>query len=229
MIFWSHRGFPGIENSLSAFNHACSSGISHFETDLHVTKDQVLVLAHDPTIGRVAGVDHAISELTLKELQNFPIQQTEPWCTLDELVISHPDVIISLDMKSEGTLIPLISWMRGRDTSNYIVGSFSHKRVIAFRKAHPHIQTALTTKEVLLIWLGLSGAVSTDLFSRKHAMVPPKIWRFTLLTKAFITRCNRMNIPIHVWTINSKEEFVALQDFGITGVITDDFRILRND
>lgn len=229
MIFWSHRGFPGIENSLSAFNHACSNAITHFETDLHVTKDQVLVLAHDPTIGRVAGSAHAISELTLKELQKFLIQQVEPWCTLDELVLAHPDVIISLDMKSEGTLAPLISWMRGRDTSNYIVGSFSHKRVIAFRKAHPHIQTALTTKEVLLMRFGLSAVVSTNLFSRKHAMVPPKIGRFRLITQGFVKRCKEKNIPIHAWTVNSKEEFLALQDLGITGVITDDFRILRGD
>ena len=229
MIFWSHRGFPGVENSLSAFNHACSHAITHFETDLHVTKDQVLVLAHDPTIGRVARGTHAISEITLKELQNFPIQQAEPWCTLDELVLAHPDVIISLDMKSEGTLAPLISWMNGRDTSNYIVGSFSHKRVVAFRKAHPHIQTALTTKEVLLIRLGLSAGVSTNLFAPKYAMVPPKIGPFRLLTQGFVKRCRKMNISIHAWTINSKEEFVALKDLGITGVITDDFRILRND
>lgn len=229
MIVWSHRGFPGVENTLSAFNQACSSAITHFETDLHVTKDKILVLAHDPTIGRVARNTHAISDLTLKELQKFLIQHVEPWCTLDELVFAHPDVIISLDMKSEGTLAPLISWMRGRDTTNYIVGSFSHKRVIAFRKAHPHIQTALTIKEVLFIRFGLPIGVSTTLFSPKHAMVPPKIGRFKLLTKGFVKRCKEKNIPIHAWTINSKEEFLALQDLGITGVITDDFRILRGD
>lgn len=228
MIFWSHRGFPGIENSLSAFDQACSESITHFETDLHVTKDQILVLAHDPTISRVTQNAYAIAELTLKELQNFPIHQVEPWCTLDELILAHPDVIISLDMKSEGTLAPLISWMKGRDTSNFIVGSFSHRRVIAFRKAHPQIQTALTTKEVLRIRLGLAAGVPRDLFSRKHAMVPPKIGRFTLLTEKFIKRCKERNIPIHVWTINSNEEFLTLQKFDITGVITDDFRILRN-
>lgn len=227
MIFWSHRGFPGIENSLSAFNQACSNLITHFETDLHVTKDQVLVLAHDPTISRVTKGAHAIADLTLKELQNFPIHQVEPWCTLDELILAHPDVIISLDMKSEGTLVPLISWMKGRDTSNFIVGSFSHKRVIAFRKAHPQIQTALTTREVLSIRLGFAAGVTSDLFSRKHAMVPPKIGRFRLLTKKFIRRCKERNIPIHVWTINSQEEFFSLQKLDITGVITDDFRLLR--
>ena len=227
LILWSHRGFPGIENSLSAFNQACSEEITHFETDLHATKDGVLILSHDPTLIRLNRRGGQISDLTLAELQRFPIQDIEPWCTLDQLVTSHPDVIISLDMKAQETLNPLITWMRGRDTSNFIVGSFSHKRVQAFRNAHPQIRTALTTREVLLIKFGLARFVRATPFSPKFAMVPAKFKTVTIVTPRFIHVCERKNIQVHVWTVNSVSEVLYLKTLGVTGVVTDNYRILR--
>ena len=54
MQIWSHRGNPGPENSLAAFDAAHKIGVRNFETDIQVTKDGVIVLAHDPHTGRVA-------------------------------------------------------------------------------------------------------------------------------------------------------------------------------
>jgi glycerophosphoryl diester phosphodiesterase len=146
---------------------------------------------------------------------------------LDQLVASHPDVIISLDMKAQETLNPLISWMSGRDTSNFIVGSFSHKRVQAFRKSHPQIRTALTTREVLLIKFGLARFVRTTPFSPKFAMVPARFKAIKIVTSRFIRLCERKNIQVHVWTVNSVSEVRHLKTLGVTGVVTDNYRILR--
>lgn len=227
MILWSHRGLPGIENSLSAFNEACLDSVTHFETDLHLTKDEVLILSHDPTISRLAKRDYKISNLTLEELQQFPIHGGESWCTLDQLVVAHPDLIISLDMKAEESLGALIAWMNGRDTSNFIVGSFSHKRVRVFRQAHPQIRTSLTSREVLLIKVGLARFVKTSLFSPKFAMVPAEIKSIRIVTRRFIQICRAKNIPVHVWTVNTESEVLYLRDLGVTGVVTDDYHLLR--
>lgn len=227
MILWSHRGFPGIENSLSAFNQACLDSITHIETDLHLTKDEVLVLSHDPTIYRLAKRDYKISDLTLEELQRFPIHGGESWCTLDQLVVAHPDLIISLDMKAEETLQALILWMNGRDTSNFVVGSFSHKRVRKFRQAHPQIRTSLTSKEVLFIKLGLARFVKVSIFSPKFAMVPAVMKSIRIVTPRFIEICRAKHIPVHVWTVNSESEFIYLRDLGVTGVVTDNYHFLR--
>lgn len=54
MIIWSHRGNPGPENSLAAFDAVHKLGIRNFETDIQVTKDGVIVLSHDPHTGRLA-------------------------------------------------------------------------------------------------------------------------------------------------------------------------------
>lgn len=47
-----HRGARAVrpENTLSAFRYALEAGVDTLELDLHVTKDDVLVVAHDPFV-----------------------------------------------------------------------------------------------------------------------------------------------------------------------------------
>lgn len=70
-FFSAHRGWTpeAPENSLPAFIRAGELGFQAIETDVRLTKDNVLVCAHDATLKRVFGVDRKISELTLEELR----------------------------------------------------------------------------------------------------------------------------------------------------------------
>ena len=45
-----HRGARGLrpENTLPSFEAAFDSGVTSVETDLHLTRDNVVVLTHDP-------------------------------------------------------------------------------------------------------------------------------------------------------------------------------------
>ena len=47
-----HRGARGLapENTLAAFRRALAIGVTTLETDLAVTRDDVLVLSHDPLL-----------------------------------------------------------------------------------------------------------------------------------------------------------------------------------
>jgi hypothetical protein len=85
----SHRGFHSIkdhsdkrplENSLSAYEIAWTSGIELCECDIALTKDEKLVLAHDENFMRLSldqGRDGAsqkrIGDLTFKELISLPL------------------------------------------------------------------------------------------------------------------------------------------------------------
>ena len=227
MIIWSHRGHPGPENTLKAFEAAWEDGITHFETDIHVTLDGHLVLAHDPSILRLTQVDQQISTLTLKQLQEFPIDGQHPWCTLEELVIRFPDAHISIDIKSEDTLHPFIGWMHGRHADNFVVGSFSTKRVQSFRQAHPSVRTALTPLETLALVFGLDRLIRWDETTQHYAMVPPSFRGIPICTSGFIRRCRSRGFSIFVWTINDLETARALVEKGAHGVVTDRYPKLR--
>ncbi|CAH0004980.1 unnamed protein product, partial [Clonostachys byssicola] len=60
----AHRGYKAAwpENSMAAFKGAVEVGAHALETDLHLSKDGVVVLSHDPSLKRCYGVDKRISE-----------------------------------------------------------------------------------------------------------------------------------------------------------------------
>lgn len=84
----AHRGFHHIkdrndkrplENSLSAYEIAWTSGIHLCECDISLTKDQKLVLAHDENFARLvldsrsANSKRKVRDLTFKELISMPL------------------------------------------------------------------------------------------------------------------------------------------------------------
>ena len=227
MIIWSHRGHPGPENTLQAFQAAWEDGITHFETDIHATLDGHLVLAHDPSILRLTEMNHEISSLTLEQLQEFPIHGQHPWCTLEELVTSFPDAHISIDIKSDDTLHPFIQWMNGRHAENFVVGSFSSKRVQSFRQAHSSVRTALTPLETLALVFGLDRLIRWGESKKHYAMVPLSFRGIPICTSGFIKRCRSRDISIFVWTINDVTTARKLVEKGAHGVVTDTYPLFR--
>lgn len=85
-----HRGARGLrpENTLAAFAHALSIGVTTLELDTAVTADGVLVVSHDselnPDITRdasghwLAHAGPAIHSLTFAELQRYDVGRTKP-------------------------------------------------------------------------------------------------------------------------------------------------------
>ena len=57
-IPFAHRGgaCESPENTLAAFSHAVSLGYRYLETDVHATRDGVLMAFHDDDLSRTCGV-----------------------------------------------------------------------------------------------------------------------------------------------------------------------------
>jgi glycerophosphoryl diester phosphodiesterase len=222
MKIWTHRGNPSPENTLEAFSKAWDDGIRFFETDIHCTKDGVLVLAHDPDIARLTAKQSTISELTYEELIQFKIHGRWSWATLDQIYEEFPEATISIDIKSDHALDPFIAWAEGKDLSNLVVGSFSSRRTIAFRQAHPGSRTALTSTEIMAINLGLRWILRSTPES-VVAMVPIQFKGIPVLTKRFRNFCASREIEINVWTVNNPSDVEKLKSLGVVGVVTDNY------
>lgn len=73
-VIVGHRGVcghPGVkENTLAAFDIAVSCG-GGIELDLHLSRDNIPIVSHDPNLLRVHGIDRNIAELTLVELKQI--------------------------------------------------------------------------------------------------------------------------------------------------------------
>ncbi|HEY6719457.1 MAG TPA: glycerophosphodiester phosphodiesterase [Reyranella sp.] len=84
-----HRGARGLapENTLAAFRTALDLGVTTLETDLTVTKDDVLVISHDPLLnpdlvrgpdGKWIDAGPPIRSLTVAELKRYDIGRLNP-------------------------------------------------------------------------------------------------------------------------------------------------------
>jgi glycerophosphoryl diester phosphodiesterase len=85
-----HRGARGLapENTLAAFDLALRTGVDTLELDVGITRDDVLVIAHDPSLNPTLTRDAngrwldapgpPIASLTLAELQRFDVGRIRP-------------------------------------------------------------------------------------------------------------------------------------------------------
>lgn len=69
----AHRGYKAKypENTLSAFRAAINAGAHAVETDLHITKDEIIVLSHDANLKRCFGEDIKIADKTWDEIKDL--------------------------------------------------------------------------------------------------------------------------------------------------------------
>ncbi|MEP7330204.1 MAG: glycerophosphodiester phosphodiesterase family protein, partial [Betaproteobacteria bacterium] len=85
-----HRGARGLapENTLAGFSHALAVGVTTLETDLAITRDGVVVIAHDPFINPdlarnargewLTSKGPAIHSLSLAMLQTYELGRINP-------------------------------------------------------------------------------------------------------------------------------------------------------
>ena len=75
VILAAHRGdrLKHPENSIPAFKSAIDFGVDMIETDIRMSKDGELVIIHDRSALRTAGVDRNIDEMTLFEIKELDI------------------------------------------------------------------------------------------------------------------------------------------------------------
>ena len=102
---FAHRGsrYEFDENTLSAFQGTYDKGIRGNETDVRITKDGELVINHDKSLKRTAGVDMIIEESTRKELKKVKSLQGNPVLFVDELckwLSKRDSIYVEFEMKS---------------------------------------------------------------------------------------------------------------------------------
>src|SRR5262245_47292975 len=66
-----HRGCAGEvpENTLASFERGVADGAVVIETDVHLTRDGVPVLVHDPEVARVTDGSGSVRELSFAEIR----------------------------------------------------------------------------------------------------------------------------------------------------------------
>lgn len=106
MMVAAHRGdcYNYYENTMEAFEAAIDSGVEMIETDVHLTKDNVLVLIHDHTVDRTTDGKGLVSDYTYEELLKLNAGRSEDpqkIPTFEEMLklLAEKNILLNLEIK----------------------------------------------------------------------------------------------------------------------------------
>lgn len=245
-VVLGHQGASGHapSNTLESFRLALAQGADILETDVHLSKDGV-VISHDETIDRMSNGSGYIKDMTLAELRQYDFGygftpdggQTYPYRgkgvtipTLEELFQAFPGTRVNIEIKQvdppmEAQVWDLIQKYGMED--KVLINSFPSQPTQRWLK--------LVGDRVAL------GADRADMYRFAAYYIPHLDWLYQpdrdafqlpvaqklgpieirLDTPRLIQRAHQLGIKVHYWTINDEETMRRLLLLGADGIITD--------
>jgi len=236
VLAFAHRGgarhpdLVGLENTRAAFVHAVGLGYAYLETDVHVTRDGVLVAFHDALLERVTDGAGSIEAYDWADLAEVRVAGREPVPTLASLVTAFPGARFNIDLKADGAVAPLAAFVHAHGLqARILVGSFSGRRIRRFRRlAGPRVATAASPGEVAA-YVAFPARLARRLTRGAPAalQVPHRRGPLVVAADRLVRRAHAGGLQVHVWTVDDPEEMATLLDRGVDGLMTDRTDILR--
>lgn len=223
----AHRGLAinAPENTLAAFRAAFNVGVTHIETDAHVTKDDVAVLWHDPTLERWDGTKARIGDLTLGELQRRT-RRGQQISTVSEALQALPEVKFNIDVKDPNAAASVcegIQWVGAEQ--RVVLTAFSERTCRDLRRLLPLAHHGTSSQRMAMALLAIARKderrLARVLSDCDVIQVPPRMARIDLLTPRRLAAYKRHVREVHVWTINDPTEMQQWLDAGVDGIVTD--------
>lgn len=145
---FAHRGLHDAENlipenSMYAFKEAVKHKLA-IELDIHLTRDNQVVVFHDELLKRVCGVPGTVESSDYKELQRLRLLNTDERIPLFQEVLDYVNgrvpILIELKLPSQDMRLcsyasDILSHYRG----DYLVQSFNSFGVRWFKQNAPHV------------------------------------------------------------------------------------------
>lgn len=231
----AHRGYKVVhpENTMAAFKGAVKTGVHALETDVHTTKDEVVVISHDASLKRCYGIDKKIIDCTWDEIKDAKTVQEphEPLPRLKDVLeyLAQPgleEIWLLLDIKLSNDA----------DTIMRLLGT-------TIASVSPPASKAWTERVVLGIWAAkflplavkyLPGFPVTHIgfsvpYARHFFSVPNVSFNMLLPMliapggKSFIRDAReKYHRQVYAWTVNEEDKMKWCIRRQLDGVITDD-------
>ena len=228
MLIYAHRGYSSLypENTLTSFKAAIATGADGIETDIHVTRDGILVITHDEEISRVSDGKGMVRDLTYEELLKFDFGswkdeqfRGERIPTLDELLdlLEGTNMVLNIEIKMGFVMYPdieekaLAKVTERGFLDRVIFSSFNHYSIAKIKKLNPHAKVAPLYAEG--IFEPFNYAKTFD----AYAIHPSK----AVICGPIVEDCHKMDLKVNVWTVNDGELAKSFQKMGVDGIITD--------
>lgn len=220
----AHRGASREqpENTLAAFRRALALDADGIELDVHVTRDGVPVVFHDPTLRRMTGAPGRVAGKTWKELKALRIRASEPIPQLvDVLRLTRGLAVVQIELKA-GPLAPVVHAIRSAHATEWVVlASFDRRLVAAARDLAPTIPRMLISegREAPAGIVRHLSACGASGLSVNHRAIRSQAW---------VRHFHQRGCAVWAWTVNDPATARRLAGWGVDGLLGDDPALLRD-
>jgi len=222
-LIYAHRGdrSRAEDNTIEAYRLAVEAGADGIELDVRRTRDDALILVHDPSHG---------NRPPFAEMDFAQVRAEEPSIpTLGEMLAFVPSsVFLNVEIKNaahepgfdparsvvDATLAEISSI---DDPSRILMSSFDPESVRRSIEFAPSVLAGLLIGSGVEIGAGIDMALALG----ARAIHPPMS---TLLTDpmASVDRCVQAGLAVVVWNANTPKDVEIVAEAGVDVIITDD-------
>ena len=204
-----HRGARAIlpENTIAAFEYAIRAGVDAIEMDVVVSRDDIVVVSHDPYLK--SGVF----------IRTLPARDTG-LPTLDEVLAlsSRRDFLFNIEAKvSEHTPRDFAELVLARIQehgleSRVIFQSFDFEILHRMKRLAPSITLAALWEGAERSFVEIASEAGTTIIAPEYVLVTPEQ----------VKAAHAAGLRVIPWTANNPEDWTRLVAAGVDGIITDD-------
>lgn len=227
--------FP--ENTIEAFDAALDGGANALETDVHLTRDGQVVVFHDATGHRIAGVHAAIASVDLQHALNWDVgfqfetaHGTRPFQNagfrmplLKEVLLRYPGVRLNIDIKPGPHAVQaVVDTVRQHGNPGDVLLSGFEERVPAELRRQGYEGPVGMGKSAVIQFLAMPSLMLQGKWAAgTRLQIPPNLGPLSLGTKTTIGKAHRLGLRVDFWTINDGKQARKLTDRGANGIMSD--------
>lgn len=215
-INYAHRGASHYapENTMMAFYLGMQMGANGIETDVHRSKDGVVMLFHDDTLERVTGQTGGIKDYTLKELEQFRVRKgdmIDKIPTFEDFLqhFAFRDITFAIELKQSDVYretADLIYQYGIQDKT--VVTSFKYEELLKMREYAPELKTGYLTSEV-------TEELLMDMQRQGIGELCPKA---SLLTQEKVAYWHTLGFSVRAWGVSDEALMKYAYDCGVDGM-----------
>lgn len=210
----AHRGvhISNPENSMNAFKEAMKKNYI-IELDIHLLKDNTIVVFHDDNLKRMTGINKRLKDTTYEEIKRIKLLNTNNFIPKfeDVLKMVNGKVPIVVELKYDrmvGFLEREVVKILDNYKGSFVVKSFNPLSVFCFRINRPNYIRGLllsqnrTNLKEILCRSSLSFLISKpDFISCDYRLcLDKKILKY------------KKKMPVITWTISNKKNYYKYKD-----------------
>lgn len=234
----AHRGASGLapENTTAAFSKAMEYHVDMIELDVHLSKDDSIIVMHDHNVERTTNGEGDIENLTYAEIKKLDAgswfnekYNNEHVPTLREVlqfVNGRTTVLIELKWPSEGIYKNLVKNViqtikECHAESWVIIQSFETKYLQEMHTLAPEIpchQLIFAVSNALSFSQGRSMHIG-EFKPLPHVKSVNISYKF--LNKNFVQSMHEKGLTVFTYTVNSEKDMQRAIEMGVDGIITN--------